>query len=143
MTECVEWHLSRIRAGYGQKRFQGKMRLAHRLAYVAHHDLAIEDIDGQVVMHTCDNPPCVNPDHLKLGTCAENNADKARKGRSRGASHPGESNSSSVLTECAVRWIRSYYSTGDYTQGELAEMFGVSRPTVGAITAGRTWKHVA
>lgn len=135
MSDCIEWHLSRNEDGYGQKKIHGKMRRAHRLAYVQHHGLSFEDIEGLVVMHTCDNPPCVNVDHLVLGTTADNIADMCAKGRQGGGRPP-------ILDEYAVRWIRSYYATGDYTQQELADQFGVVRETVSRITTRRNWKHV-
>lgn len=142
MSDCIEWHLSRDACGYGRKRVQGRLRSAHRLAYVQHHGLSFEDIEGLSVMHICDNPPCVNVDHLRLGTHADNMADRGAKGRSRGGSHPGESNPTATLTEYAVRWIRSYHATGDYEQKELAEMFGVSRATMSRVITRKVWKHV-
>ena len=141
MSDCVEWTGART-WGYGVKQFQGKVRRVHRVAYVEHHGLGLEDIEGMVVMHTCDNPSCFNVDHLRLGTVADNNADKGAKGRSRGGSHPGVSNPVAKLTEHAVRWIRSYHQMGQYSQKELAEMFGVTHQTVSLIINRKTWKHV-
>lgn len=76
---CLEWAGYRDRGGYG--RLNGK--LAHRLAFI---EAFGGSIDGLVVMHLCDNPPCCNPEHLRLGTMAENMADAQRKGRMRGQS---------------------------------------------------------
>jgi hypothetical protein len=59
----------------------GKRHYVHRLAYCEAHAIDIEDIVGQVVMHTCDNPACINPEHLRLGTQADNLADMLSKGR--------------------------------------------------------------
>ena len=81
MTSCIEFAGYRDRDGYGRKSRHGKMRYAHRLAYVDKHGLTLDDIDGQVVRHTCDNPPCVNPDHLLLGTQQDNVNDKMTRGR--------------------------------------------------------------
>lgn len=136
MSGCIEWTGARHpQTGYGRKYFQGKPRQAHRLTYVEHHGLSFEDIEGLVVMHICDNPPCVNVDHLRLGTQADNLADMDAKGRRKGQFSP-------VLTEYAVRWIRSYHATGDYTQQGLADQFGVSRRTVGYIIDRTNWKHI-
>lgn len=84
MTECVE-HTQKGWNGYGTKsvKVNGVWRMGklHRLAYCEAHGLSLDDIAGKVVMHTCDNPRCINPDHLVLGTQAQNNADRHAKGR--------------------------------------------------------------
>lgn len=76
--ECWPWTASTDRYGYGQFHVDGRSLRAHRVSY----ELANGAIpEGRLVMHTCDNPPCVNPAHLVLGTAAENMQDKVRKGR--------------------------------------------------------------
>ena len=78
---CWEWTGSTIgHMGYGQMAFDGRHMLAHRAAYLFY----VDDIpEGMIVMHDCDNPLCVRPDHLRLGTVAENQADMVAKGRHR------------------------------------------------------------
>lgn len=76
--ECVVWTRSRNRAGYGQIQINGRATMAHRAAYEASKGPIPE---GLIVRHTCDNPPCIKPDHLILGTVADNNRDKAERGR--------------------------------------------------------------
>tara|TARA_R110002153_G_scaffold244927_2_gene400424 strand:- start:12 stop:425 length:414 start_codon:yes stop_codon:yes gene_type:complete len=78
---CIETAYCRDHKGYGRRHHDGKLRGAHRVAYVESHGLTHEDIDGMHVMHTCDNPPCINPDHLMLGTNQDNINDKVAKGR--------------------------------------------------------------
>jgi len=76
--ECWEFTGSRSDDGYGSIRLEGSMQKAHRAAYqIVHGEIPA----GLVVMHTCDNPPCINPAHLVLGTVADNNRDRHAKGR--------------------------------------------------------------
>lgn len=78
--ECWEWRAVRNPLGYGQFRTKTGMSLAHRVAWTFSSG---DDPRHLVVMHTCDNPPCVNPSHLRLGTVVDNNRDRAHKGRGR------------------------------------------------------------
>jgi len=76
---CLEWTRSRGAKGYGQIEVDGKPAITHRLAWrLVHGPIP----DGLFVCHTCDNPPCCDVTHLWLGTCAQNQADMAAKGRS-------------------------------------------------------------
>lgn len=80
MHDCQEFRGCRIKKGYGQVNMNGRTVYAHRLAYALHYG---EDPTGKCVLHKCDNPPCVNPDHLFLGTQADNVRDMWAKGRAR------------------------------------------------------------
>jgi hypothetical protein len=158
MTPCVEQAGSRTRDGYVLARMPGTPRRggapkrrtsAHRAAWIKAYGPIP---DGLVVCHSCDNPPCVNLDHLWLGTVADNNRDRAAKGRSaRNISpHPGEANGRAILTVAQVEEIRDLHEregrklrarprTG-LTRAQIAGRFGVSPPTVDAILSGRNWK---
>lgn len=129
---CVEWRGYRTQNGYGR---QGT-KYAHREAYRQH----VGPIpDGMVVMHSCDNPACVNPSHLTVGTQADNIQDMVTKGR-----HAvGPATNRNVLTADEVGLIRTLLSSGDYTQREIAAKFGVAQRTVSAINTRQTWAHVA
>lgn len=88
---CWEWNGWRNSKGYGQTSCwtirNGESKLirigAHRLSYVHHNDLLVSDIHGECVCHSCDNPCCINPKHLFLGTHKDNMVDMAKKGRCR------------------------------------------------------------
>lgn len=90
------------------------------------------------VMHACDEPSCVNPSHLSLGTVAENNADAARKGRKpRGSRNP-----KAKLDESQVLAIRERYARDGVTQQALANEYGVDRTAVQHIVHRKAWKHI-
>jgi hypothetical protein len=132
---CWEWQASK-KDGYGRLRWDGNTpRYAHRVAW----QLTRGDIPpGIEVCHRCDNPPCVNPDHLFLGTHADNFADAVAKGRM----HPGSKNYNALLSESDVRLIRQMAAEG--TQGvALARRFGVHPNTIYAVLRGRTWRSAA
>lgn len=146
---CWEWAGCRNmdRGGYGIFVVCGRNVRAHRYAY----RLSYGDIpEGLCVLHTCDNPACVRPDHLFLGTHADNAADRKRKRRSAmGDSHGTRLYSESVrqgtgskrthLTRDEVLEIRCLYDEGKSTQAEIARKFGLSRSTVCLIVHRKRW----
>src|SRR5512138_3094264 len=121
--DCWEWSANRLPSKYGLFNVRlGKSVLAHRVAY----ELAKEPIpDGMCVLHRCDNPPCVNPDHLFLGTDADNTRDRVQKGRAAS----GERNSQAKLTPALVMAIRRAAARG-VTAAAMARAAGVSHETV-------------
>lgn len=136
-TGCWNWTAStRTKFGYGQIKYKGKMRAAHRVSWEMFYG---EIPDGIFVCHKCDNPKCVNPTHLFLGTNQDNMNDMKSKGRSRGGSPFGEANHQSKLTEKKVKEIRDLYKTGQYTQKKLADDFGVERTCIGKIVRNERW----
>lgn len=138
-TGCWLWMgaISR-RTGYGNVRVRsgsGGTRGAHRVMYEA----AVGPIpEGHVVMHRCDNPPCVNPQHLSVGTVRENNADKVAKGRARQA---GSQNTQTALQDADVIEMRRRRAAGE-TLSRIAAAYGMSVQGVCHITTGRNWRHV-
>lgn len=113
---------------------KGGMRAAHRAAY----ELAVGRIPpGMHVLHRCDNPPCCRPDHLFLGTNADNSTDKVDKRR-----HPyGVTSPNHKLTDDAIRAIRAEASAG-VTHRVLAKRFNVSQPAISNIANRKRWAHV-
>ena len=110
------------------------MRNAARVAYEEHRG----DIGGLLVCHKCDTPLCVNPDHLFLGTHADNKADCCAKGRQ--AFNNGEKNGTARLTEGQVAEIRSLYAHGGIGTEAIGPMYGVSGRQIRNIVRRRQWK---
>jgi hypothetical protein len=140
-SECWMWTAARFAGGLGYGQFRaGKRKVrAHRAAYELTHGPIP---DGICVCHACDNPACVNPSHLFLGTSAENTADRTRKGRSAriGRSLPRESNPAAKLTMAKVREIREAYQRG-IRRSVLSERYGVSKSQIRHIVTGRSWRE--
>lgn len=135
-NECWEWQNSRM-GGYGAIRANGKIRYSHIVSWELHNGKIQK---GLCVCHHCDNKICVNPNHLFLGTHQDNTDDMMKKGRSNKAK--GEDVNSAKLTEKQVLKIRAKYSTGDYTQKQLANKYSVSQVTIGHIVNRKIWKHL-
>jgi hypothetical protein len=130
---CMEWTLHRMKDGYGRIKICGQLKLAHRLSY----ELSVGPIpDGICVLHRCDNPPCVNPDHLFLGTRTDNSEDMVRKGRHRGA--PGERNRKNKLTTEQVLSIRVDERQTRFIAGE----YDIAKSLVRKIKRRILWKHL-
>jgi hypothetical protein len=136
-TGCWLWCGCVNRSGYGVVRWHGHARLAHRVSYEQAH--GAPPSRDKMVCHSCDNPACVNPAHLFVGTAADNSADMARKGRSRNAVRLGPDHHLAKLTPDRVRAIRA-----DARQQDLiAADHGVSQVTVSRIKRNLIWRHVA
>lgn len=138
---CWEWIASHTPCGYGQVRFRGTRELAHRVSWIIFHgEIPIDDTryGTACVLHRCDNPACVNPDHLFLGDQKANAEDSVSKGRWGKRGCKGEKHGRARLTEGDVMKIRS----SDKSTRELANELGVSQSTIAHILKGRTWGHV-
>lgn len=131
--QCWPWQGATTLRGYGQFYARGATWRAHRYAVM----LATGRDPGVfVVLHSCDNPICCNPDHLSVGTPADNNADMRAKGRDRQLR--GTANSNAKLDEAAVRHIRA--STDALSI--LADRYGANKSTICNARSGKTWAHV-
>ena len=133
---CRLWTASLFRGGYGQFQANGKNMRAHRVAWELHNDMHIPE--GMHVLHSCDQPDCVNPHHLSVGTHKQNMDDKKAKGRQ----VKGTDINGSKLTDAQVVEIRDRYSAGGVLLRELGEAYGVSRSLVGKIVNRKQWTHI-
>lgn len=127
---CLIWTASKLKSGYGIFQW-GKSRRAHRVAWELTHGSIQKH---QHVLHYCDNPSCINPDHLFLGTHAENMRDRTEKGR--GADFSGERNPTSKLKISDLAIIRH----SSLSCSKLAQHYGVVKQTIANIRTGKTWK---
>lgn len=136
ITGCWNFQGCKVGAnGYGQICVGGhKLEYAHRVAWkLAHPDESIPN--GLRVLHACDNPRCVNPDHLSLGTQNDNILDSIRKGRYNCFGRQ-------KLNADNVREIRALWAQG-WRQKDIGAKFGIKRHSVSAIVNGRAWAHLA
>ncbi len=137
---CWPYRGRRHRAyGYGHVGRWGRYLNAHRYAWLLANGR--NDTDGLEVLHSCDNPPCCNPAHLRLGTALENARDMVARGRGSKVRARGERVGSAVLTESDVIDIRSLRSFGARIC-HLARAFNCSWNAVWHILVGDTWRHV-
>ncbi len=131
---CWIWLGGIRRKGYGMVNINGKSEQAHRASY----QISVGEIpQGLCVCHTCDNPPCVNPKHLFIGTHAENRRDAATKGRL----PRGEKHSQAKLSEANVMDIVKLLAIGK-SHSTIAGIFGVSASMIGSINRRENWTHI-
>lgn len=129
-NECWIWQGGTNSAGYGKFRAQGKFYYAHRFSLFLKTGVWPNDF----VLHSCDNPRCVNPQHLREGTAADNAQDKVERGRVvRGTHHP-----QCKLDEAIVNFIRA---SSDSPKA-LAEKYNISSGTIGDIRRRKSWRHI-
>lgn len=132
--ECWEWKGSVVGKGYGVLRCVNETKLAHRISYELHHGPIPDGLD---CLHKCDNPPCVNPNHLFLGTNDDNIQDKVTKGRQ----PKGSTHANARWSEDDIRAMRDLYASG-VSQREIAAIYHTHQGTVGHIVRRKAWKHI-
>jgi hypothetical protein len=143
---CLEWHGYKDKNGYGillvTKDGKKNNRKAHRLSYELH----VAPIPAQMfVCHSCDNPSCIEPSHLFVGTAADNNADKMKKGRYRpgGKPHLGSMNGRAKLDEQQVTGIRCLVREYGIPAAAIARSLGMSACAVQRAVKGKTWNSLS
>jgi hypothetical protein len=133
--ECWAWSAGHFSTGYPMFDLKGQSVGAHRVMCAMHHGLA----RGLHALHSCDNPGCVNPKHLRWGTHADNMADRAQRGRC----PAGENHPNALLTDADVLEMRRLYDAGGIGTPRLAKRFGISQSTAHDIVSRKSWRHLA
>ncbi len=128
---CWLWMGHKNNTGYGVIHLNGKNALAHRVSLI----LEGKDIEGVFVLHKCDTPTCVRPEHLFLGNYQDNHDDMVKKGRK----PKGEQLWYSKLTMEKAQEIRKLYKTGNYTTRGLGKLFNVSCHTISFVINNKRW----
>ena len=140
-NDCWEWTAGRSTSGYGRFSYVGQTINAHRFVY----EVVVGSIpkDGYVCHH-CDNPGCVNPDHLFLGTAADNSADMVQKGRAARNANPryGTDNSSAKLDPEKVGEMRRLRFDDEWEYRPIAAKFGVTPRAAWMAINRKTWAHI-
>ena len=131
-NDCWNWLGYIFPNGYGGIKVNYKTQYAHRVAY----EITFGEISsGLLVRHECDNPSCVNPNHLIVGTTQDNIKDKVKKGRQA----RGETAGLHKLTNQQAQEIRNIYSQGKISQHQLAKMFGISQAQIWKIVSNKSY----
>jgi hypothetical protein len=130
--KCWEWQACKTASGYGKLTYKRISYVAHRFAWF----LTYGRLPEKLLLHSCDNRPCVNPRHLREGTYKDNSDDMVSRHRHR----TGESHSFAKLTEADLDRIEALLKT-DITQRQIARMHSVTESVITEIKKGRTWKH--
>ena len=133
-TDCVIWTKALDSHGYGQSWRHGKPYKAHRAAWEEHYNVVLSS--DQFLLHKCDTPACINPDHLYIGNQKDNMQD--RKNRNRWIPPKGEEVSWSKLTEAEIKLIKELPGL----HKDIAKQFGISRSCVSLIKGNKRWKHI-
>lgn len=132
-NNCLEWQRYKDKDGYGKWRVNGEKRNVHRLVCALVYG---EPVDNQQALHSCDNPPCINPDHLRWGTHRDNNDDKILRLRLAGERSP-----SAIYTDAQVRQIKQMIADG--VKGHVIyRQFNMSKYTFSNIKNNKNWKHI-
>lgn len=137
-NECWIWRGNKLPSGYGLiSKMRGKHEYAHRLSYRMHKG---EIPNGLIVMHSCDNPSCVNPNHLSVGTYSDNSFDCVKKGRHAKLDFVGVNHPRCQFSELTVQRIKIVKGAIGYWR--LAGLIGKNVGTVQNIMNGKNWKHL-
>lgn len=136
-TGCWLWTAAMSSDGYGALRVRGKQTKTSRVSYELYRGKIPK---GLFVLHKCDTPACVNPDHLFLGTQRDNMHDRRNKGR--GNLPKGSKHHAAKFTEEDILRIRQLYATGEFTQQGIADLYSTTNQTINKIILMKRWGHI-
>ena len=138
-SSCWNWTASLDTSGYGRFKVRSHQSVsAHRVAFVLANN---EHPKKMLVLHSCDNPKCVNPSHLRLGTAKDNSDDMYRRGRNVIPDRSGANNGNSKLNEAQVKAIKGMIAEG-VSNVKIAPQFGVTHQLISKIKRGHIWSEV-
>jgi hypothetical protein len=138
-TDCWLWNGATTNFGHGRIKINNKFFSVHRLSYIIHIGKIPKEL---FVCHHCDNPSCINPQHLFIGTRSDNMKDAYNKGRLKIPHNKGENVPGHILTEKDVKKIIKIKHTQKITDSELGKKFRVARQTINGIINNEKWKHI-
>ena len=131
VNDCLVWTRCLNTDGYPRAVVDGcNNTKVHRVVYELYNNV---DATGKVIRHTCDNPQCINPKHLLIGTHKDNMQDRELRGR----------HGKAKITHKEVLAIRELAKLNKFTQVELGSMFNLNPRTISSLVLGRHWRHVA
>ena len=138
-SQCFEWQMARDARGYGKARFDSKTYLTHRIALSLYTGVSITtELDA---LHSCDNPPCLNPNHLRWGNARENARDMVDRGRQNHPDRRGSKHHMSKLDEQKVLEIKELFRS-PLSNAAIARLYGVTKDNIWCIRHGKTWTHL-
>ena len=134
----MKWTGAKTPFGYGKLYVNGKLEYAHRISYKIYNG---EIPEGMLVLHSCDDGSCVNPDHLHLGTDADNMREMQERGRKKPGISKGEKNGRAKLTEKEVIEIRKNYKNGIKPR-YLSKKYNIGVGSIFKIVSRKQWTHI-
>lgn len=137
-VDCINHKRCADKDGYGTIKIAGKGLRLHRYTYCLYNNVTMESISGLQVRHTCDNPSCINPKHLLIGSHQDNMNDKVQRNRQT----RGDVHGRTKLTSTQVKYIREHCKPRDKVHGvlPLSRQFGVSTTAIRYARDGKNWK---
>ena len=137
-TDCWQWQKGKDKDGYALITYKGKTVRVTRLIKSLYDG---EFPKEMFCCHTCDNPSCINPDHIFIGSAKENSRDREKKHRGRTQNQLGEKNHAAILTENVVLEIRKLHQEG-MKECDIVRKFKLNQGTVSKILLRKRWKHI-
>lgn len=142
LDKCWQWQLS-DKSKYGKMTITSNKKQtsfsAHRLAYFIYYGV---DPIGNIILHSCDNPKCVNPNHLSLGTSQDNSKDMIQKGRGLNQFEGGEKHHHARLTAEIVIELRKLFAEGSHSVSELSNKYNIDPSAISRIINRKRWNHI-